>query len=280
MEGKQGTIIYMRTKTAPTVTPNLEGGISVQIGQKGVIKQSFESSNTKSKDSHPDDSVVEDFHSLTTKPFETGLQPADQSQEPKREQKPDSEKTPDELLAEKREKLEELFEQLGERLDSKTKEQLMNEYLDKLLHDDTQEKDNNLEDTFAEIKRLLALLFALFLMLILNPDKTHFTGKDLGLEEKAPEGESNDVLSQMMNGRTFQESWDGFKKEVEGIEKPVPFAEFMSLVLAANERHSVKKFKIKNSEGGNSNPLQMGKKKGLFRRMIGLIRRRAPTSGR
>lgn len=253
METNQGTIIDMGTKPAPVVTRpgGVDGELSVTITGNKVTKTSLPSDVT-SGEQHPEEGRVEDFHALTTKPFDTGVQPTEQAPTTNKEQKPDSEKTPEELIAEKKQQLTAYVELLGENLTKEEKAQLISALLADYLNDDKeQDNPNKFEDTFAELTRLVMLILTL-LMLLITSDKTTFSGKDLNLPETPPEGAEDNPLTKLINGKDSKESWNAFRKEVENIKDEIPFSDFMSLVLAANERNSIKKLKLKNKYAKNS----------------------------
>jgi len=263
MEGKQVTIISMETKSQLTTKPKSGGGLSVQIGKSGV-KQNFGSANPAPGEAHSEESKVHDLAALTTEPLKIPTLPEKHDDQP-------VEGAEQAYIDAKRKLITDYFDQLGKDLDPKTKERLKEDYLDDFLNDDN-ENGSDLKDTLSDVKRLLILIIRLLVLLILNPDKELFSGKDLHLEDKAPDAEGDDALTRMMNGKTPQESWDGFKNEVENIEN-VPFHKLMEGVLSAHKKNSVKTFKKKDKESKKSGFSKLMQKMGIFRRQPKVAKR-------
>lgn len=207
MEGTQGITIETPIPIAPTLQPSTEKS----AGKPGENK--------------PADSVKKELKN----PKEEPIQEANTEEQP---------------LTEKREEIFEVFKKLGEHLSAETKEQIFDEYLSELLSVDKKTNQHaQLVDTFADMVRVLKLMFALIILQITNP-KDVYSGKDLNLSNNPPEGEDkNSQLTKLINGQDSRESWENFRKEVDGIEN-VSFSELMSRVLAANEKNSVKRLRL------------------------------------
>lgn len=223
-------------------------GITIEIGPVKPFVQAQGESNTgtaslNKQDTKPADSVVGKTEQLNKQEKEHEETIISQDINPEME-----------IFDDKKDELAEIFEKLGEHLSKESKEEVFDEYLADLLSNDKKtEKGSRLVDTFAEMMRLIKLIFALLRLQIFNAKDT-YSGKDLHLSDTPPEGDDVNPLTKLMNGHDSRESWNNFRKEVDAIEN-VPFSELMSRVLAANEKHSVKRLKQQKQKSAEARTL-------------------------
>lgn len=171
------------------------------------------------------------------------------------------------------EEIEEGFDKIWKSLDADSeKKKIFEQYRAELFgeHDESDKRNNKLVETSAELLRFIKLILTLLYIYITNP-KDLYTGEDLPLSETPPEGDEGRDLPGNMTG-----SYDSWRKTREGVQKikqPLPFADFMNLVLKINAENPVKKYKLKKEET---------KHESLLKRLIKqkLIKDAAKSTGR
>lgn len=154
-------------------------------------------------------------------------------------------------------KIENIYKKLLEHMDEKDKLILLQfisipetiENIENIFND---KEEDNYVNSLPELTRLLIILFALFALLIFNQDleKTTFSGKDLNLPFDPPEGkEIEQIAKNRFPGENQDKSWARFIEQVNKLEN-LPFGEFMSAVLMANEKNVVRNiFMNKENKG-------------------------------
>ena len=246
MEGTQGITIESGVTPIPTAPTKLEADVTAVVEQTSTEKPA-EPAESESLEKESSDKSKEE----KTKQQENKDEVNEESSQ--HEEKVDP-------FIEKKEEIETLFEMLGDRIDEKTKEKIMSDYVDGLLKGNEKEEQKvKMVESLAEMARLLALIFSLLMLAVLNPKPT-YSGKDLMLSDTPPEGEKNEKINAILSGENGKKSWKLFKDEVDAIEE-VPFGEFMNKVLAANARNSMKGYKPKKAEENSNNPLRKGNEK-------------------
>ncbi len=203
--------------------------------------------------------------------------PTKEQPEEKTKQKEKSKPTEEELTAEE---IEQGLDKMWEGLDSDPqKKKAFEKYLAELLseNDVDKNKGEKLIETSAELLRLLKLVFALIIMYVTNP-KDGYTGEDFSLSETPPEGDEGYDLPGTDRGRgdpASHESWRNVREGVRKISEPLPFNQFMDLVLKINADNPVKKFKVKKEETRNEKIL----KNLMKNKLIKQITRKITTTG-
>ena len=148
-------------------------------------------------------------------------------------------------LNEKKILIENILNQFGDAMDSRTRKNLLESLKEDTVNEQEEEKPT-LVESLAELTRLLAVLAALFALMIFQ-QKDKYSGRDLTFSNEPPEVDDNDPVGRLTFGEDNQKSWKKFTEEVGKLPE-MSFSEFMNKVLEANARNTARSFKLKRKE--------------------------------
>jgi|GEM_PF-5682000 len=106
-------------------------------------------------------------------------------------------------------------------------------------------------DTTTQLKRAVALMFRIIMLAVFS-NKLTFTKKDMQLAGD-PANSDEGKLSKRLGK---ENSWETVKKGVDTIQGELPFGEFISTVLAINEKAVPYKIKLDKQEKPAGKPLK------------------------
>lgn len=241
MEGQTGIVIEMGTTDTQISVGAENAEVSSENSKVTTATQSAD--EAKKQDKKLQGRAVDPNALTETKPGEEKNQ-LEQQEQPQ----------PEDKLTE--EQIKEEFDELWDSLDGKSQKRF-----DKLLKKDQKDKNKKFIETSVELLRSLKLMFAI-ISLVISPSrepKIAYTGEDLKLDKIPPEGDDKKYFSKDFDRTTPQESWDNFRKEIEGMNQPMRFGEFMKVVLAANTKHSKDIVMVKpdDKEGKSKRKLEL-----------------------